>query len=85
MTGKGRWFRDCVSELTSSLAAASQFLPVNTVIVSSFAPAGICRDIAEAINAGSADVTAVPGELQLSPKALGAASLPFSSKFTVDT
>lgn len=82
---KGQWFRDCVGELTSSLSAASQFLPVNTVIVSSFAPAGICKDIAEAINEGSTDVSAIPGELQLSPKALGAASLPFSSKFTVES
>ncbi len=81
---KELWLEACVDELGSSLEAASQFLPVNTVIVSSYAPSEVCKEIAERLGAKSGGVEAKPGELELSPKALGAASLPFSSKFMVE-
>jgi len=81
---KAEWFRTCVDELKASLAAASQFLPVNTVIVSSYAPTNVCEKIADVVKAEETGIDAIPGRLQLSPKALGAASLPFSSKFTVE-
>lgn len=81
---KAQWLRACVDELKTSLSAATQFLPVGTVIISSIAPMGVCTEIAETLSAESGGIDAVPGELQLSPKALGAASLPFSTKFTVE-
>lgn len=82
---KMKWLNDCVQELKASLESASQFLPVSTVIVSSYAPADICKEIAVSLQKYCGPVEARPGELQLSPKALGAASLPFSSKFTVES
>ena len=81
----GRWLQDCVEEVRTSLESATQFLPVSTVIVSSYAPKGVCEDITETLKAAYQDIDARPGELHPSPKALGAASLPFSSKFTVES
>ena len=78
------WLKDCVGELKTSLESASQFLPVSTVIVSSYAPKEVCEEITLILNTADKNVDARPGELHLSPKALGAASLPFSSKFTVE-
>ena len=82
---KAAWLRDCVEVLRASLDSATQFLPVSTVIVSSYAPTSVCEEITEALKEGSDGIDALPGELHLSPKALGAASLPFSSKFTVES
>ncbi len=81
---KDRWVADCVNSLRESLDAASQFLPVSTVIVSSYAPSDVCIEIADKLSSCTQDVEVAAGHLQLSPKALGAASLPFSSKFTVE-
>lgn len=81
---KTEWQKTCLDVLNSAVASASQFLPVGTVIVSSYAPSAICAELASAVAASNSDIEARPGELGISPKALGAASLPFSSKFTVD-
>lgn len=77
------WIDDCTEQLSDSIAAATQFLPVNTVVVSSYAPSEVCRKIAAELNRRYPEVDSKPGELRASPKAMGAASLPFSSKFTV--
>lgn len=81
---KVEWVATCVEVLNSAVSSASQFLPVGTVIVSSYAPTAVCSELASAVSAANSDIEARPGELGISPKALGAASLPFSSKFTVD-
>lgn len=78
------WLRACVAELETSLMAATQFLPVSTVVVASIAPKSVCTEIASQVEARCPGISAIPSELTLSPKALGAASLPFSSKFTVE-
>lgn len=81
---KSNWLEDCVAALSQSLSAASQFLPVSTVIVSSYAPSEICLELAEAITRRHNGIDAKAGQLHVSPKAMGAASLPFSSKFMVE-
>jgi len=53
------------------------------VIVSSYAPSEICLELAEAITQRHNGIDAKAGQLHVSPKAMGAASLPFSSKFMV--
>lgn len=80
---KTNWIEECTAALSSSLSAASQFLPVSTVIVSSYAPSEICSELTEQIAKRHAGVDAKAGQLHVSPKAMGAASLPFSSKFMV--
>lgn len=82
---KAAWLDDCLGILNGALGAASQFLPIQTVILSSYAPADVCQEIASALAEANPGVEARPGTLGLCPKALGAASLPFSSKFTVDS
>lgn len=79
------WLSDCANVVRASLEAASQFLPVSTVIVSSYAPTDVSKGIVSALTKANPGIAAVPGALHLSPKAVGAASLPFSSKFTVET
>ena len=81
---RSRWLTDCAEVVKASLDAASQFLPVSTVIVSSYAPVDVCEGIVAALVEAEADIIAMPGQLHPSPKAVGAASLPFSSKFTVE-
>lgn len=83
-TAKADWLESCLGVLNAAIASASQFLPVGTVIVSSYAPSIVCEELAAAISTANAYIEARPGELDISPKALGAASLPFSSKFTVE-
>ncbi|WP_372572756.1 ROK family transcriptional regulator [Ruegeria jejuensis] len=77
------WVDDCIGELSRSISSASQFLPVNTVIVSSYAPGEICEKIASELGMKHSGIDARAGALRASPKAMGAACLPFSSKFTV--
>lgn len=76
------WQNRLTSQMVQSLAAVSQFVQVETVVLSSIVPAhivhGICRRIEEA-----AGVRALPGSISTSPKAVGAASLPYSSRFMV--
>lgn len=80
---RAEWVSDCVQAVTQSVTQASQFLPVNTVIVSSYAPSEICEEIASGLAQHVDGIEALPGGSNASPKAIGAASLPFSSKFTV--
>ena len=77
------WLGDCVTVIDAALRSASLFLPIRTVIVSSYAPNNVSERIAAELANSNAPIEARPGELSVSPKAMGAASLPFSSKFTV--
>ncbi|MDA4848569.1 ROK family transcriptional regulator [Hoeflea poritis] len=77
------WRKECVDQLNQSLEALSQFVPVTTVVLSSQAPKGICKQVIGELMNLNPNVTALAGDLEISPKAIGAASLPFSSKFTV--
>ena len=80
---KDSWINDCLAVLSDSVTSASQFLPVKTVIISSYAPKLVCDEIAAALAERHPSLDTKVSELVISPKALGAASLPFSSKFTV--
>jgi biotin operon repressor len=79
------WIDRCVLELSSSLSSASQFLPLSTAIVSSSAPREICAELAFALEKMHPGVSVIAGKLHASPKVVGAASLPFSSKFVVES
>lgn len=79
------WLAACVDELSASLSGASQFLPVKTVIIASIVPQSICDELARALEQRHPGITVTTGLSSTSPKAVGAASLPFSSKFMVGT
>ena len=78
------WLAECVGQLEASLAVLTQFVPLTTVILSSYAPKTVCERIAQQLERKVEGITAIAGDLEVSPKAIGAASLPFSSKFTVE-
>lgn len=78
------WKRDCVLQLKESLKALTQFVNVNTVVLSSYAPSEVCSSICALLEEEMSGVNAIAGSLEKSPKAVGAASLSFSSKFMVE-
>lgn len=78
------WEERLIEQMVDSLKAVSQFVEFQTVVLSSYAPQGICRQICEKLANAHSGVTAIAGNISPSPKAVGAASLPFSSRFMVE-
>jgi Winged helix-turn-helix DNA-binding/ROK family len=79
-----RWKSDCVALLASKVREARQFVNVGTVVLSSYAPSHLCQEICDGLSRTEEGLTAVVGSNHHSPKAMGAASLPYASRFTVD-
>lgn len=77
------WKAECVEKLVESVTALRQFVDIRTVVLSSFAPTSTCKMVCEALKAAIPDLTARPGAIGFSPKAVGVASVPFSSRFMV--
>lgn len=78
------WVARLVDQMGRSLDAVSQFVEFETVVLSSYAPGEMCRTICDRLEAKLTGVKAIAGNIAPSPKAVGAASLPFSSRFTVE-
>ena len=76
------WKSDCVALLASKVREARQFVDVGTVVLSSYAPRHLCQAICDALSGTAVGLTAVVGSIPHSPKAVGAASLPYASRFT---
>lgn len=77
------WEQRLIEQMGRSLHSVSQFVEFETVVISSYAPQNICRDICRKLE-GRTGVRTVAGNITGSPKAVGAASLPFSSRFMVE-
>jgi biotin operon repressor len=77
------WRKRCVGQMKSSIEALSQFVEIRTVVLSSYAPREVCIGICSALRDELPTVEFVAGTIEASPKAVGAASLPFSSRFMV--
>jgi predicted NBD/HSP70 family sugar kinase len=79
------WKDNLIDQMSRSIRSISQFIEFDTVILSSYAPQDICTDICtELEEAMGSGVRAFAGSLSPSPKAVGAASLPFSYRFMVE-
>lgn len=78
------WEQRLIEQMVQSLHAVSQFVEFETAILSSYAPQEICRDICSKLETALTGVKAIAGNITPSPKAVGAASLPFSSRFMVE-
>jgi len=78
------WEEQLIEQLRQSLAAVSQFVELETVVLSSYAPKSVCEDICRKLQDTVPGVRAIAGTLTPSPKAVGAASLPYSSRFMVE-
>jgi hypothetical protein len=79
-----RWKEDCVATIAGKIRDARQFVEVGTVVLSSYAPRQLCQAICDELAKNESGVNAVVGKIGQSPKAVGAASLPYASRFTVE-
>ncbi|MDP3527595.1 MAG: ROK family transcriptional regulator [Hoeflea sp.] len=78
------WENDLVDRMRLSFESLTQFVEIDTVVLSSYAPQDICQKICEIFERVAPGSRAMAGILHPSPKAVGAASLPFSSRFMVE-
>lgn len=79
-----QWEEKLIGRMKMSIEALQEFADVQTVILSSYAPQKICQALCEALEKTGTGVNAIAGIINPSPKAVGAASLPFSSRFMVE-
>jgi biotin operon repressor len=77
------WQHECCSAQVHSFKSLAQFINVDTVVLSSYAPRNVCRDICNSLEKELPSVKAFPGDITTAPIAVGAASLSFSSRFMV--
>ena len=77
------WEERLIAQMRASLHGVGQFVEIETVILSSYAPESICQDICRKLEAAAPQIKAIAGNIVPAPKAIGAASLPFSSRFMV--
>lgn len=78
------WQQACAESLIKSTQALLQFIELKTVLLSSFIPPEICSMLCKLVQQEIPSVNAVVGRTSAAPKAVGAASLPFSSRFMVN-
>lgn len=78
------WQDACVDQIDQVLTMLSHFVPLKTVVISSYAPRKECEAITRKLAQKSDGLAAIASDVEISPKAIGAASLPFSSKFMVE-
>jgi hypothetical protein len=78
------WKSALIEQMSKSVDAVSQFVDFDTVVLSSEVPMKVCEDICRELESSVPRVRAIAGKINPSPKAVGAASLPFSSRFTVE-
>lgn len=77
------WRHELVTQMKKSIEALAQFVPIPTVVLSSYAPQTVCQGICRELESALPVIRAIAGNIERSPKAVGAASLPFSSRFMV--
>ncbi|WP_246672511.1 ROK family transcriptional regulator [Mesorhizobium sp. B3-1-6] len=78
------WQRELLEQMKSSIAALKPFVPVASVVLSSYAPQAVCKAICRELEQAMPGINAIAGNIERSPKAVGAAGLPFSSRFMVE-
>jgi DNA-binding Lrp family transcriptional regulator len=78
------WSNRCADALTQSVQSLSQFIEIETVVLSSFAPPTVCEELCLMLEKRLPSVRAIIGGTSPAPKAIGAAGLPFSSRFMVE-
>lgn len=78
------WQGELVDRMKASILAIKQFVPIGSVVLSSYAPQAVCRAICRDLEKAVPGIAAIAGNIERSPKAVGAASLPFSSRFMVE-
>lgn len=77
-----RWRSECVAALKQSTRALAQFVDVRTVVISAAVPKAVSEAICGDFQRAVPGVKVVNGLIGVAPKAVGAGSLPFISRFT---
>lgn len=78
------WQQNCAQSLVRSIRSLLHFIELKTVVLSSFIPPAACKALCDLIHREIPTIDAVVGKTSAAPKAIGAASLPFSSRFMVN-
>jgi len=78
------WEDNLIERMVRSCRDIRQFIEIDTIVLSSYAPRDVCRDICARMEETMPGIRAIAGSIAPSPKAIGAASLPFSSRFMVE-
>lgn len=78
-----RWRRDCCRQIAGSVRSLGSFVNFNSVVISSYAPAGLGEGLIAELRDELPDVDFLLGGNPVAPKAVGAASLPYHSRFMV--
>ncbi len=79
------WQAKCAETLVQSVKSLAQFVDIKTVVLSSFAPLEIRENLCRAIESQLPSIRSLVGRTSPASKAVGAAALPFSSRFMVDS
>lgn len=77
------WQINCVEKLQQTVTSLAQFVDVKTVVLSANIPETICQTICQNLENELTDINALSSAITTAPKAIGAASLPFISRFMV--
>lgn len=80
---EAQWKTQCAGFIAQRMGELRQFVNVRTIVISSYIPDSVCEDICQRVEEINPLVNATNGSLSTSPKAIGAAGLPYSSRFTV--
>ena len=78
------WEDRLIEQMKRSYSSVTQFVDIKTIVLSSYAPHSVCEDICRKFERSTPHVKAIAGIVTPSPKAVGAAGLPFSSRFMVE-
>jgi predicted NBD/HSP70 family sugar kinase/predicted DNA-binding transcriptional regulator len=78
------WRDEVLGQMKRSTEALSQFVPVPSIVLSSYAPHKVCEELCAQFAKQLPAIRAIASSVELSPKAVGAASLPFSSRFIAE-
>lgn len=79
-----KWEEKLVEQMVMSIQSLTQFVEIDSIVLSSYAPQQICEAICAQLEESLPSIKAIAGTINPSPKAAGAAGLPFSSRFMVD-
>ncbi|WP_456781828.1 ROK family transcriptional regulator [Bradyrhizobium sp. USDA 3315] len=78
-----RWRRDCCRQIARSVQSLLSFVSFKSVVILSYAPTGVGQDLIADLRDELPEVDFLLGSNSVAPKAVGAASLPYHSRFMV--
>jgi hypothetical protein len=78
-----RWQRACCRRIARSVRLLLSFVSFKSVVVSSYAPSALGERVCSRLHQELPELDFIFGANSMAPKAVGAASLPYHSRFMV--